>query len=314
MTAHLKRGVRVWAVLALLTASAQPLTAGYQVISVTLLPQEFYVGDRVEMRVTLRTTSAVELLAPERVPTVEWGEIHQVRLVARGLDWDIRIVLTSFQPGTRTIPPLDLGGIVVSDLNVHVPSILAEGRRDLTTPQPQVLPPGTRLWISVLAMVLVVVPLSLLVFLRWGRRSLVEFLVRRRERKPYRRLVRALSLLSQDVEQIDGREFYIALLEHVRRFISAILETDCMASTTTELGAHLERLLIDEGERLTVLSLFHRGDLVKFAAAPAPTDRRREDITLLLSIAERLGAEHRNPHRSPQRSPYPNRRKQRVGL
>ncbi|TVR05255.1 MAG: hypothetical protein EA403_03210 [Spirochaetaceae bacterium] len=300
----------MWTVLFLLIASVPPLAAGYQIISVTLLPQEFYVGDRVEMRVTLRTTSAVDLLAPGRIPAVEWGEIHQVRLASRGLDWDIRIVLTSFQPGTRTIPPLDFGGIVVSDLTLHVPSILIDGRRDLASPQPQILPPGTRLWISVIAMVLVVVPLSFLVFLRWGRRSLAEFLVRRRERKPYRRFVRALSLLSQGVEQIDGREFYIALLEHVRRFLSSTLETDCMASTTTELGGHLNRLLSDDGDRQTVLSLFHRGDLVKFAAAPAPVDQRRDDISVLLSIAERLGAEHR----SPQRNLHARRRKQRVGV
>ena len=312
MTVSRRPGVRASAVLVLLIIAVVPLEAGYQITSVTLLPQEFYVGDRVEMRVTLRTTSSVDLVAPERIPTVEWGEIHQVRLAARGLDWDIRIVLTSYQPGTRTIPPLDFGGIVVSDLNIHVPSILAEGRQDLTAPQPQVLPPGTRLWITVIAVVLVVVPLSLLVFLRWGRRSLAEYLVRRRERKPYRRLSRALSLLSQEVERIDGREFYIALLEHVRRFLSSTLETDCMASTTAELSGHLDRLLPDVADCVTVRSLFQRGDLVKFAAAPAPVDQRKEDITLLLSIAERLAAEHRNPQRSPHRALH--RRKQRVGV
>ncbi|TVQ35832.1 MAG: hypothetical protein EA384_15535 [Spirochaetaceae bacterium] len=270
-------------------AVAVPVRGDYQLSSITFLPQQFYVGDRVEMRVGVRSTAAVGLSVPEVMPQVEWGDLHHVRLVPRGTEWEVRVIFTAFRPGTRTIPPLDLGAFTVSDLSVHIPSILeTQGRSEPAPPQEQAALPGTRLWITLFAVLLLLLPLLWIFTMSRGRRYLQEFIRRYRERQPYRRLVRALKTLSAGIEQMDGREFYIMLLEHIRRYLSTRLRADCMSATTAELDAYLEQLLFEAEDRRKLLELFRHGDLVKFAALPAPAEQRSEHITDLRAVADNL--------------------------
>ena len=51
----------------------------------TFLPQVFYVGDRVEMRVAFRTSPGAAPRLPEDSPSIPWGTLHRVGL-AEDLD------------------------------------------------------------------------------------------------------------------------------------------------------------------------------------------------------------------------------------
>ena len=298
----------------LLTGIALPIRADYQISSTTFLPQQFYVGDRVEMRVSLRVSAGAELTVPEALPQVDWGDLHHVRLLPRGAEWEVRIVFTSFQPGTRTIAPLDLGAVTVSGLSVHIPSILEiEGRSEPAPPQDQMVLPGTRLWIALFALLLVLLPFFWIISVSRGRRYVHEFVRRYRERQPYRRLSRALKHLSASMAQTDGRAFYIALLEHIRRYLSTRLRTDCMSLTTSELDSHLDRLVPSAEDRRLLLELFRYGDLVKFASLAAPAEQRSSHIAQLRAVVEKL-EQRRTPRQPRRRKAVYKRRRERVGV
>ncbi len=276
-------------VLLQLVLIVSPLGADYSVAGVTFLPQQFYVGDRVEMRAVVRLSRAEELTVPAPLPQLEWGDLHHIRLVPRGAEWEVRVIFTPFQPGTRTMPALNLGSVTVSGLSVHVPSIVEAGDYgEPAPPQPQVVLPGTRLWTALLVVLLVLLPLAWIVFFRRGRRYLQELLQRYRERQPYRRLLRVVKQLTASIDQIDGRAFYIALLEQMRRYISTKVGADCMAATTGEIGAYLQRLPATDADRERLLQLFRYGDLVKFASVEASVSQRATHLGELRSVVESL--------------------------
>lgn len=290
--------------LLLLLVAVPPLAADYTVVGVTFLPQQFYVGDRVEMRAVVRLSRTGEPAVPDPLPRLDWGDLHHIRLVPRGAEWEVRVIFTAFQPGTQTIPPLNLGAVTVSDLSVHVPSILETGEyAEPAPPQAQLVLPGTRLWTALLVLLLVLLPLAWIVFFRRGKRYLQELVRRYRERQPYRRLLRVIRQLTASIEQMDGRTFYITLLEQMRRYISTKVATDCMAATTGELAEHLQRLSASVNDRDRLLQLFRYGDLVKFASVEAPVAQRASHLGELRSVVESVeqAASQKGARRSTRR-------------
>ncbi|TVR33596.1 MAG: hypothetical protein EA404_04435, partial [Spirochaetaceae bacterium] len=172
---------------------------------------------------------------------------------------------------------------------------------------------GTRLWIALFAVLLVLLPFLWIISVSRGRRYVQEFVRRYRERQPYRRLSRALKHLSASLAETDGRDFYIALLEHIRRYLSTRLRTDCMSLTTSELDSHLERLVPAAEDRGLLLELFRYGDLVKFASLAAPTEQRSSHIAQLRTVVEKL-EQRRTPRQPRRRNAVYQQRSERVGI
>jgi len=263
----------------------------YTVASTVFLPRVFYVGDRVEMRISLRVPQNAALERPAEMPTPQWGEIHSISVSHAGGDATVRIIFTPFRPGTQSMPVMKLGDITLEGVNVYVKSILQEGEVGLAPPRSQLLLPSTRLVIGLGVGVLVILPLGWFVFYRWGRSRLVGLIARYRERQPNRRMQRVLKQLSADVENRSGREFYIVLQEELRRYLSRKLDADCMSATTWELRLHLGRLTPDQNDTQLLLSLFQFGDLVKFAGKSSSARIRKEHLQQvgeLLARVERL--------------------------
>jgi hypothetical protein len=255
-----------------------------------LLPHLFYVGDRVEARVKLRVETAdiEQPAAPAELPDPEWGTIHRVSITGSGRRFDVRISFTPFRPGTLTFPPLDFGSLTLHGVDFHVASILEEDSPQLSPMRDQLVLPSTRFFIAMAATVLVLVPVAILAFYPFIRRQFGRVVGYYRAGRPYRKLRRSLNRLRQDAAHVEGRTYYIRLLDEGRRYLTRKLGVDCVSATTRELETMMVSYIANEEDRGTLLSLFHMGDLVKFAQRPAPIDKRVDDADMLLEIAWRL--------------------------
>ena len=258
------------------------LAAEYVVVRTVFLPRVYYVGDRVEMRTTVRTTGDSIPSDPAERPEVSWGIIHDIRIVNRAPEHDIRIMFTAFQPGTLTLPALDLGGIVVGDLNVFVSSI-ADERSEITPSRPQLLVPTTRARVAILLGILLFFPAFVLLVVTWGRRNAARLWEKYRTVMPYRRAMRALRILHEQKGDLDGRSFYIRLLEESRLYLTRRLGHDYLSATTGEIGAILRPTLEPE-DIAAIMEVFRYGDLVKFAHKRASVERKNSDLVTLQRV------------------------------
>jgi hypothetical protein len=259
------------------------------VTEVVYLPQEFYVGDRVEVRVRLRVDDAsLELETPLDTPELSWADLHDMRVVGSGRDRELRLLMTPFEPGTKTLAQLDLGGIVLRDLEVRVPSLLEDGTVELAPSRGQLLLTGTRLLVALGLALLVSVPALWILLFRWAGHRLKRAVHRHRRARPYRRLLKRLRNLALDLERVRGREFYIRLLTELRAYLSSRFDVGSMSFTTAELSRFLEELVDDPKLREELVSVFHFGDLVKFAERGAPTSLRAQHLRTVGTVASRL--------------------------
>ncbi len=285
------RGSRVARLAALLLCigTAAPLLAQeYSVSQSVLLPPEFYVGDSVEMRLTLRVGQNEALTPPKALPTDRWIVFHSIRVVPHGDTQEVRISFTPYHPGTLPFPPIELGHVVLKDISVYVKPVLsaqATGQTtDLRAAYGPLLLPNTRLFVGAMVGVLLIAPLLWLGFYRFGRRRIQDLLKRLQENRPYRRLLRYLKSVDQRAGDMRGREFYIELLTELKLYLGRRLAVDFAALTTAELEPHLAGLLLTDSERGQLVGLFRFGDLVKFAGRPAPVRQRKSHIDQLLTI------------------------------
>jgi len=261
----------------------------YTVTESVVLPSEYYVGDRAELRVRVRTGDSVELSVPAALPEAAWALFHDMRLFPiDAQQTEIRVSFTSFRPGTQTLPAVELGGITLSGLTVRVASVLEEGRTEPAPLEPPMLLPTTRLRLAAFVALLTVGPLLVWMLLRIGRGQVSTLLERYRRAQPYRRLRKSLLRLESSIEELDARSFYIVLLEDVRRYFTRKLGRDLMSATSVEIVRYISD--IDARGSDLIAEVFRAGDLVKFAGRPATLEQLRKHIEGVLQVVAELEA------------------------
>jgi hypothetical protein len=100
----------------------------YEILQTVSLPPRSYVGDRVELRIRLRTLVSASVQAPEKPPQSEWIDIDTVEVIPAGDAYEVRIVYASFHPGTQTLPPIQLKDVRLENLKIYTNSVVAEGQ------------------------------------------------------------------------------------------------------------------------------------------------------------------------------------------
>ncbi|MFP4483471.1 MAG: hypothetical protein ACLFO1_01310 [Spirochaetaceae bacterium] len=297
MTWRFRRRFVVALVCLVMVAGATPqgrAQDAYSVRDATFLPQVFYVGDVVELRLRLRLDPGVTLPATAPVPSVLWGRIHSITAAQEGQDAEVRVEFTAFRQGTLALPPIRIGDITIQGFDIFVESILGESP-ELSPLRDQAVLPSTNLLIAGVLTALVMVPLLWLVFVRFGRNRIRQIVAQYRANQPSRRLRKALRQLSAEMESMRGRDFYITLQEDLRRYISQKLSTDCMSATTAELRGFLDRIIEERADRDVLIDLFKHGDLVKFARGRSTVKKRRQHLEAVRRVVENV--EHRQRRR-----------------
>ncbi|MFP4179536.1 MAG: hypothetical protein ACLFSA_05720 [Spirochaetaceae bacterium] len=282
---------------------------GARVEDTVFLPQVFYVGDRVELRVTVIPDGGAQVRQPEELPVLSWIDFHEVSVVREGPGWEARIEFTPYVPGTRTLPPIVMGDVVLDTIKIHTRAILNERDYEFFGIKNQESIPGTNLAIALLVVVLFFGPVFLLTFTGKVRRGLSSFLVAHRGKKPYKRLYRALKELRDTQDQMSSRKFYIVLDEEFRRYLSDRTGSDFRSITSSEFAILFSRTLTEtEGEEESkdrntkaIDDLMRRCDLVKFGGENSEKRRREADLKLVGEVVrsvegheeERRRQEHR---------------------
>ncbi|MFP4549530.1 MAG: hypothetical protein ACLFNT_01890, partial [Spirochaetales bacterium] len=213
----MRRGVLCVAVVLVVVFGA-PSVADSQSYSITnsvRLPAESYVGDPIELRYRIRTDASVA--EPSELPTPAWGRVESVFISQADSEIDIRIVVVPFEPGTLTIPSLELGELELEGLSFVVSSVLPSESSESVRPiyGPERLP-GTRAAIVIAVGLVVLALLLTFYFVGPGKKRLSLWIGRMKARLPYRRLVRQLTALEAEGSEVADREFYIRLVDAIQ--------------------------------------------------------------------------------------------------
>lgn len=260
----------------------------YEIVQTVFLPPRSYVGDRVELRIRLRTKGSASIQAPEKPPQSEWIDIDTVEVIPAGDAYEVRIVFASFHPGTQTLPPIQLGDVRLENLKIHTNSVVAEEQSSFEGPLGQVVLPSTRVMLGIA--VAAVIALPLLVFQVGGFfRRRVSGLVRQyRERQPYRKLMRTLKRLRTTAEETNGREFYIELSDSLRVYLAERYDRRYIAATTFEVRRLLRNNLFDDERIDRFAALFQQSDRIKFGREDSEAAERLRDLEETEALVELL--------------------------
>jgi hypothetical protein len=260
----------------------------FTVESARLIPQSYYVGDRVELRIVIRKNGNVDVSPPEELPRPAWGVLHDLRVISLENKSDIRLVFTPYQTGTQTFPPLKLGDIVLENQKIFVRSLVEEGHSGPVPPRGQVLLPATRLMIGLIVGGFIALPLIGTFLLLWMRPRLKGLIAFYREKLPYRRLQKALKSLKTQIAELDGRRFYIALGEQLKTYLSFRGGGNCLAYTTREMEDYLNKRLGTLEQKDRILEVLVFGDQVKFGGRRTRQEKRLKDLETVREITEAL--------------------------
>jgi hypothetical protein len=271
-----------------------PVLWGQTVSQVVFLPQTYYIGDVVEARAIVRVTESLDLVPPTPLPQTDWVDIHSVVVVQRADGYEVRVTFQPFFVGTRQLPPIDLGSMTLTGVSAVVQSLsVEEGPLELQPVRDQLLLPGTQALIAVFLLLLVGVPVVIILTGGWARRWIENLRERYRASRPYRTLTRGLRQLQTELHDLDGKGYYIRLLDLARAFLGGRFGPRFRSATTGELDQQLRRVGIDPELRKRLVALFQFGDLVKFAGRRVTVDDRTHHLEEVRTIAVELRRQER---------------------
>lgn len=292
---------RLFAVVLLLIPPAAAFGQEPSIVRSLFLPAIYYVGDTVELRVSVRGGAEYPLTVPAELPQPDWGEIVSVEIISGSTGWEVRVHFVPLMPGIRELPAIDLGNLVLADFSVTVTSILDQEEATLRPPRSQYVLPGTGLFILIVFLLSVPSPVVAFLVIRLATK-LVRRLIRwRKARLPARRLTQAIQRLRQSAEGMSARDFYIELLDETKGYLSSRMSLQISALTTTELKNVVAEWVSDEALLDRTHELFRYGDLVKFAGLRAPMGARMDHLATaeqLLAGVETGGPRHDDPEDS----------------
>ncbi|ADN02617.1 hypothetical protein STHERM_c16790 [Spirochaeta thermophila DSM 6192] len=273
----------------LLAVTSAAVYAAPRVRSVTFLPSEFFVGDRVEMRVVVEGVDVQDLVRPE-VPTLEWGVVEDIELKPVRGGVQISFYFMSFQPGSHLVPSLPCGAFTLEPQEVVVSSYYERG---FTQPAPYkdpLLPRGTRLFLALLGGVGLGILLLVFLFLSNGFgfvRAWCRFV---EERFFLRGLLRQLGRLEEEYHGLPQDEFYTRLIEIARKYLSRFHGARFASATTRELMDVLPGVLSEQFAR-QVYGVFREADGVRFGSRRVSPEHEKASLEVVRALLSRKAAE-----------------------
>jgi len=258
-----------------------------------MVPAKVYVGDKARLILPLPNNfvSSSFLIPNSSFLIFPDITIHQVTLERRPGGNSLVIEFSAYRPGMVELPPLEIGGEILSGLSVEISSILGSGESAMVLSDPA-LPlaiPGTSLLVYG---TISVIALSLLLgswVLFWGRKRMQAWLAKWKRKRMFaamwgteKRLRKAL--MRGMVPDLVRREILDTLSTEFRSFLAWFTGENCRAMTAAEIGC------IEGGGVLDSKSLeifFSRCDTARFSGCAIGTD---EALVLLDEFKQFLAA------------------------
>ncbi len=241
-------------------------TGEHQILNLTFLPAEYYVGDRVRMAFLVKHGSGDVLEVPDILPSSEWMRYLSVNMEETEKGTQVEIHLIPYYPGTRSLPPLTLGTVVLKELKIYTSSLLdGQADRDLAEIRGPLLIPGTRLMGIILIFLLFALPVVLVFLVRrlWSRAG--NMLRSYRISLPYRRFQRIIRRIRGSMTTLPEKEFYSRFSSALKIYLSSRFQRDFFSATTSEIEVFMGEHQVWDSLVLSLVNLFHQVDRVKFA-------------------------------------------------
>jgi hypothetical protein len=268
----------------LLFLAAWPVFAQAVLMESIFLPPRFFVGDRVELRLTYDVPAGVAVEPPAQLPAHAWIEFHNIEVQdRRSADGSgevrVRIFFTPFSSGETVLPPLPLGDLDTGELLVTTQSVLQlEHDQTLRGPRRQLNLPLTWLRLLVLVVIGIGAPAVVFFLLRYGIQGFIRIREARIRRLPYLHVRKSLNQLAAGRSSMEGKSFFILLSLTIRRYLSERLSRPLMSVTTGEIKKELGVAGLEESVSLRIHEVLKAADLIKFSGKRA--DRREMERSL----------------------------------
>jgi hypothetical protein len=241
-------------------------------------------------------------IVPDEIPQPRWGEISAVRVQAGRGEFDLRMTVIPYEPGTLTLPRIDLGEVRMEGLSLIVESILAPGDASLRPAHGPRRLPGTQAALLLFGFGISFGIAIVLYLVGPGRRHIRSIVGRYRARVPYRKLLARVQTLQRDINRYTMRDFYIALVEELQAFMTSRVARNCMAATSTELIEILPELEAScgaiTGTAAPLEEVLMAADSAKFARKAVRRKKRSRHLKLVHAVAVELESHRRKLPRS----------------
>ncbi len=252
------------------------------------LPQKFFVGDTVELRIELKLQERVRVEVPRSIPETDWLKIVKVKIEkASNNDVTVRIFFISYQPGTQVLPVIRLGDITLSNLQIYTSSVLEI--RKVKYPRgikDQLTFPGTYRVIVIFTFLVFSLPFILV----FGFVKIKSLVLRIREnilkRIPLLEYRRGLLSLEKDISKFEKRIFYMKLTRLLKRYLSSRIGKNIESLTTKELTEKIEESGLDDAVVKKLMDFFKFSDKVKFQGYKPVLDDMKTHILVMKELVE----------------------------
>lgn len=272
---------------AILTGGGAAAQDNSLVTESVFVPPVYFVGDLVEVRLTLLLPEGKAILPPLSLPSQSWVLIRDVQVRHDPPFERVTVKFVPFAPGGKNLPPLVLGDITLEGVRISTNSLLGKATpTELMPPREQMLLPHTELLLFLSFLLLIVLPLAVWRFFR-PVAVLLQTLWKRSDRhRAWRMLNKDLKKLQARALALRGPEFYTQFSRLVRLYLGARFDKDFQTLTADEVRTILQPL--PPAWTAEWVRLIHRADVVRFDAQEPPEHEKLEDLDSLRRESGRL--------------------------
>jgi len=263
-------------------------------VDTIFLPKKYYVGDKVELRINLKVEDGYTLQLPENLPESSWINFHSVEISKTDKNPEVRIIITSFIPGTRSLPVLYFGRIVLNSVKIHTSSLIDSPDANFIGIANQLLLPGTKIMLIMVVGTLFLGPLLVLIVLGPFRKKITELVKAGRGRRPFKRLNRILKELEDQKGRISCRRFYIRLSSEVREYLSKRSNIDFTTLTTLDMVIALNRVVKNREFAENISEMMKLADGIKFGRLTTDDFRKMSDFVLVRNMSSFIETEKKH--------------------
>ena len=272
----------------------------YSLETMSFIPPMYYIGDEVELRISIIIPENLQIKEPENKIEKKWVEINKVSitLVRKREDkkiYDVNIFFRAFKPGKLFLPKLDLGSLSLSDIEINTLSVLEKDKITKLRPlRGQLVLPHTWFKIGLIFAFIILTAILILVFFKFSFKGFNFFNSLNKRNVPRRKLLKDLENLKTNIQDIKPRDFFIKISDTFKEYLSARLSIPVYTSTTYEIS-HLTYYNVLEKEISgEIVNLFSFSDLVKFGDK-YPSRKDMEDIiTKIIFLSHSIEEEKKN--------------------
>jgi hypothetical protein len=286
--------------VSLISLAASGVSAQVRLDEAIYLPPRFFVGDRVELRLTYEVPAGLTASPPVQLPTHAWIDYQDVEVQDRRKPGEagrviVRVFFVPFSAGETVLPPVQLGGFDTGELLVSTQSALElEQEQTLRGPRRQLNLPLTWLRLLALAAAGFGSPLLLVFLLRTGVRGYRRLREARMRRLPYLHVRKSLNQLAAGSASMEGKSFFILLSLTVRRYLSERFSMPLMSATTGEIAGSLKTAGLDDSVSERIHEVLKAADLFKFSGKRTGRREMERSLKTACSIVEQV--EERTAH------------------